>query len=581
MTDRRPTDTSSNIGPGGSGFLGGSSSSSSNTITGGLNSGSDLRHSLLKSRLAKLPHLPAIAPEPASGGSGSWHAQLGSDKDASLQDGTSGNHAGNRSMDEEELEGADALGPMGMMPPPSGPANRLSSKLQATPDLFSPLSSSDCFAEALEVDVGEGSGARAKDVRPATVRSGAQELTQYAQSSSSATFRVYYTPSKGSARQNVLSASQDAGASLPRKQGWDSEDLLGIQLPTVDESNDNSSAQTKRVAQESAGTVFLLHHGAGYSALSFALVAEHITKSSNGAAGVLAYDCRGHGRTRHSSEEASQDLSLATLTNDALAVLARLFPPEGPQPTLVLVGHSMGGSVVVSLAHALANDVGNHATRPRVSGVAVLDVVEGTAMAALPSMKSIVSSLPTGFASIEEAIQWHVDSGTIVNLDSARRSVPSLLKRSSTHLQSREDERVDEVSQEDEPVEELRSPDREDERLAPPTDPAQANNTTRRDSSQHAYVWRHNLLASEPHWQGWFAGLSQRFLSCKCARLLLLAGTDRLDKELMIGQMQGKFQMNVFVDVGHSLQEVSKHVAGQENKRVPIMLTPRCSHDVP
>jgi hypothetical protein len=39
---------------------------------------------------------------------------------------------------------------------------------------------------------------------------------------------------------------------------------------------------------------------------------------------------------------------------------------------------------------------------------------------------------------------------------------------------------------------------------------------------------------------GWFQGLSQVFLSARTARLL--AGMDRLDKELMIG---GKFQMEV------------------------------------
>lgn len=36
----------------------------------------------------------------------------------------------------------------------------------------------------------------------------------------------------------------------------------------------------------------------------------------------------------------------------------------------------------------------------------------------------------------------------------------------------------------------------------------------------------------------------------------MLAGTDRLDKELMIGQMQGKFQMIVVPGVGHMLHEV-------------------------
>ena len=56
---------------------------------------------------------------------------------------------------------------------------------------------------------------------------------------------------------------------------------------------------------------------------------------------------------------------------------------------------------------------------------------------------------------------------------------------------------------------------------------------------------------------GWFTGLSELFLSSRSARLLVLAGTDRLDKTLMIGQMQGKFQMEVLPDVGHMLQEVS------------------------
>jgi len=39
---------------------------------------------------------------------------------------------------------------------------------------------------------------------------------------------------------------------------------------------------------------------------------------------------------------------------------------------------------------------------------------------------------------------------------------------------------------------------------------------------------------------GWFTGLSSKFLSCKTAKLLILAGTDRLDRELLIGQMQGE-----------------------------------------
>ena len=41
--------------------------------------------------------------------------------------------------------------------------------------------------------------------------------------------------------------------------------------------------------------VFVCHHGAGYSAMSFALLAKELVKESGGKSGVLALDCRGHG----------------------------------------------------------------------------------------------------------------------------------------------------------------------------------------------------------------------------------------------------------------------------------------------
>ena len=54
------------------------------------------------------------------------------------------------------------------------------------------------------------------------------------------------------------------------------------------------------------------------------------------------------------------------------------------------------------------------------------------------------------------------------------------------------------------------------------------------------WTWRTDLTATQPFWENWFVGLSSKFLEAKGGKLLLLAGTDRLDKELMIGQMQGK-----------------------------------------
>ena len=43
------------------------------------------------------------------------------------------------------------------------------------------------------------------------------------------------------------------------------------------------------------GTVLVCHHGAGYSGLTFALLAQEVTELSRGELGVLAFDARRHG----------------------------------------------------------------------------------------------------------------------------------------------------------------------------------------------------------------------------------------------------------------------------------------------
>lgn len=47
------------------------------------------------------------------------------------------------------------------------------------------------------------------------------------------------------------------------------------------------------------------------------------------------------------------------------------------------------------------------------------------------------------------------------------------------------------------------------------------------------------------------------FLNVHLPKLLLLAGVDRLDKDLMVGQMQGKFQMQILPLCGHAVHEDS------------------------
>ncbi|KAJ1901406.1 Protein phosphatase methylesterase 1, partial [Kickxella alabastrina] len=49
--------------------------------------------------------------------------------------------------------------------------------------------------------------------------------------------------------------------------------------------------------------------------------------------------------------------------------------------------------------------------------------------------------------------------------------------------------------------------------------------------------------------------LSKAFVSAQTAKLLILAGSDRLDKELLIAQMQGKFQLELLPPAGHAIRE--------------------------
>lgn len=71
------------------------------------------------------------------------------------------------------------------------------------------------------------------------------------------------------------------------------------------------------------------------------------------------------------------------------------------------------------------------------------------------------------------------------------------------------------------------------------------------------FVWRIDLTKTEKYWKEWFKGLSLMFLGVSVPKLLLLAGVDRLDKDLTVGQMQGKFQMQVLPQCGHAVHEDS------------------------
>ncbi|XP_073119411.1 uncharacterized protein [Henckelia pumila] len=221
--------------------------------------------------------------------------------------------------------------------------------------------------------------------------------------------------------------------------------------------------------------------------LSFAMSASKIKEKAQ----VVAMDLRGHGK---SSTGNDLDLSIETMCNDVLAVLKTMY--GNSPPAIVIVGHSMGGSIAV---HVTAKKA-----LPSLAGLVIVDVVEGTTLASLVHMQKILSNRMQHFSTIEKAIEWSVKGGTLRNIESARVSIPSTLTY---------------------------------------------------DDSRKCYTHRARLEETEQYWRGWYEGLSERFLSSSVPKLLLLAGTDRLDRTLTIGQMQGKFQMVVVRHTGHAIQE--------------------------
>lgn len=87
----------------------------------------------------------------------------------------------------------------------------------------------------------------------------------------------------------------------------------------------------------------------------------------------------------------------------------------------------MGGSVVVDVAY--------NRQLPNVMGVVVMDVVEGSALEAIQSMDKFLSTRPTSFQSMEQAIQWSYKSKMVRRLDAAKVSIPPLVKFDEDNLQ--------------------------------------------------------------------------------------------------------------------------------------------------
>ncbi|GME68280.1 unnamed protein product [[Candida] boidinii] len=305
-------------------------------------------------------------------------------------------------------------------------------------------------------------------------------------------------------------------------------------IPNVNNTDNNSNNNTTNSFNpelndyENEPVIFIAHHGAGSSGLTFAYLAKSINEISKRqyiqynpstnprdipSPGFFCYDARGHGNTNLLNQENNSNtdntnnenynLSIEQLTQDFINVISKFydsnFAGKAITPHFFLIGHSLGGSVLTNCLHDLKN--GLFKSRPDiyslVKGLTMIDIVEETAIKSLHHMNTFLNNLPKNFNTLSDSINWHMKNNLINNLNSARISIPSYLFK---------------------------------------------------DAKDSKYYWICKLNQTEPFWFNWFKNLSSNFIKLpnKISKLLILANNDNLDKDLMIGQMQGKYQLVVF-----------------------------------
>ena len=273
----------------------------------------------------------------------------------------------------------------------------------------------------------------------------------------------------------------------------------------------------------SKGPILFCLHGAGHSALSFSLLAS---LSNNYR--VISYDFRAHGFNTSQPEE---DLSMATLVSDTEKVLLKineLFPKEN----IIVLGHSLGGAVAVKTCVNIFKTEFNQDLYKKIQGLIVIDVIEGSALEALPYMKSVIENKQKEFNNINDAISY-MASTQIRNLESCRISIPPLLKQ----VKNAKDKKV--------------------------------------------FTWKTDLFKTEKFWEDWYKDLSKQFLGIKVPKALILTDTNELDTPLTVGHMQGKFKLVVIKGTGHFVMEDDPAaVIEQINVFCQVFRIPRLVEDI-
>lgn len=251
---------------------------------------------------------------------------------------------------------------------------------------------------------------------------------------------------------------------------------------------------------------FIFHHGAGSSALTFASLSNNLQQKLDNQCGSFSFDARNHGQTKQIDTTIPRNYKKDEFCQDFIQLFTLFFEKylannkNLSKFSFILVGHSFGGSVCTASFNKFPQNI-----KKLILGVVMFDIVEEAAIFALEKVDHFLQNTPNIFKSNTEAINWHIEHGLCSSKESAEISVPALFK----------------------PLKD----------------------------SNNKIVRITNLKSFQPFWNDWFINLSKDFVILPTSKLLILAGNDNLDKDLIVGQMQGKYQLVVFQDSGHFIQE--------------------------
>lgn len=187
-------------------------------------------------------------------------------------------------------------------------------------------------------------------------------------------------------------------------------------------------------------------------------------------------------------------------------------------------------------------------------------------------MVGVINGRPTSFRSAQEAVSWALRTGMSKNAAAAAVSIPSQLLPQSQVSTLQQQPPSSSSSGQAPPPPVFGAPRAADAAASSSSSlgviaeagassseagasPWGAPPLPSSSAGAPPLVWRTPLLQTHKFWTGWYQGLSAAFLKCPAPKMLLLAGTDRLDKELTIGQMQGRFQLQVMPQAGHAIHE--------------------------